>query len=121
MPENAVYVGRPTVYGNPFQPYKRPCGCWDLRDDNGVTNYAECMCLYRSSGLPRSEAVESAVRMFFLDLTYWLGGRISMQNGLAEAIAELRGKDLACWCPLDQPCHADVLLAIANSAEADHG
>lgn len=28
--------------------------------------------------------------------------------------AELRGKDLACWCPLDQPCHADVLLKIAN-------
>ena len=29
-------------------------------------------------------------------------------------IAELRGKDLACWCPLDGPCHADVLLEIAN-------
>ena len=27
---------------------------------------------------------------------------------------ELRGKDLACWCSLDQPCHADVLLKIAN-------
>lgn len=27
---------------------------------------------------------------------------------------ELRGKNLACWCPLDQWCHADVLLAIAN-------
>lgn len=26
----------------------------------------------------------------------------------------LRGKDLGCWCPLDQPCHADVLLEIAN-------
>ena len=26
----------------------------------------------------------------------------------------LKGKDLACWCPLDQPCHADVLLEIAN-------
>ena len=26
----------------------------------------------------------------------------------------LRDKDLACWCPLDQPCHADVLLEIAN-------
>ena len=26
----------------------------------------------------------------------------------------LRGKDLACWCPLDQPCHADVLLELAN-------
>ena len=29
-------------------------------------------------------------------------------------MAELRGKDLACWCPLDQPCHADVLLEVAN-------
>ncbi|EUA64977.1 hypothetical protein I542_5155 [Mycobacteroides abscessus 1948] len=28
---------------------------------------------------------------------------------------ELRGHDLACWCPLDQPCHADVLLEIANA------
>jgi Domain of unknown function (DUF4326) len=28
--------------------------------------------------------------------------------------AELRGRDLACWCPLDQPCHADVLLREAN-------
>jgi len=27
---------------------------------------------------------------------------------------ELRGRDLACYCPLDEPCHADVLLAIAN-------
>lgn len=26
----------------------------------------------------------------------------------------LRGKHLACWCPLDQPCHADVLLEFAN-------
>lgn len=26
----------------------------------------------------------------------------------------LRGKNLACWCPLDQPCHADVLLELAN-------
>lgn len=26
----------------------------------------------------------------------------------------LRGYNLACWCPLDQPCHADVLLDIAN-------
>jgi len=31
-----------------------------------------------------------------------------------KAQAELRGKDLMCWCPLDQPCHADVLLEIAN-------
>lgn len=29
---------------------------------------------------------------------------------------ELRGKDLACWCPLDGPCHADVLMERANRA-----
>ena len=27
----------------------------------------------------------------------------------------LGGRDLACWCPLDQPCHADVLLELANA------
>ena len=27
---------------------------------------------------------------------------------------ELRGKNLACWCSLDGPCHADVWLEIAN-------
>jgi Domain of unknown function (DUF4326) len=32
----------------------------------------------------------------------------------AAAREELAGKDLACWCPLDQPCHADVLLEVAN-------
>lgn len=26
----------------------------------------------------------------------------------------LKGKNLCCWCPLDQPCHADILLKIAN-------
>ena len=31
-----------------------------------------------------------------------------------EIRRELRGKNLACWCPLDKPCHADVLLQIAN-------
>mgnify|MGYP000247614952 CR=1 FL=1 len=35
-------------------------------------------------------------------------------GSLFDGLHELRGKDLACWCPLDQPCHADVLLAIAN-------
>jgi len=35
-----------------------------------------------------------------------------------EFLKELRGKDLACWCALDQPCHADVLLEIANAEAA---
>jgi Domain of unknown function (DUF4326) len=34
---------------------------------------------------------------------------------LATLRRDLAGKDLACWCPLDQSCHADVLLELANS------
>jgi hypothetical protein len=35
--------------------------------------------------------------------------------GYVQAVrTELAEKNLACWCPLDQPCHADVLLEIAN-------
>lgn len=30
-------------------------------------------------------------------------------------LSELRGKDLACWCRLDKPCHADILLELARS------
>ena len=32
-------------------------------------------------------------------------------------IGELKGKNLACWCRLDQPCHADILLKIANNPQ----
>ena len=32
---------------------------------------------------------------------------------------ELEGYDLACWCPLDEPCHADVWLEILKSDEGN--
>jgi hypothetical protein len=35
-----------------------------------------------------------------------------------DRVGELRGKNLACWCRLDQPCHADVLLELANAEKA---
>lgn len=35
---------------------------------------------------------------------------------IERAQRTLRGKDLACWCAPDEPCHADVLLEIANRA-----
>lgn len=33
---------------------------------------------------------------------------------VAAARAELAGKDLACWCASELPCHADVLLELAS-------
>jgi hypothetical protein len=50
-----------------------------------------------------------AVRRYRNDL---LAGRLDVT--VDEVRRELRGRDLACYCPLDGPCHADVLLALAN-------
>jgi hypothetical protein len=37
-----------------------------------------------------------------------------MRDRLSEELGELRGKNLACWCKPGAPCHADVLLELAN-------
>ena len=50
-----------------------------------------------------------AVRRYRDDL---LAGRLPIT--VDDVRRELRGRDLACYCPLDEPCHADVLLAVAN-------
>jgi hypothetical protein len=42
----------------------------------------------------------------------FLSGRLSFTTG--DVRRELAGQDLACWCPSDGPCHADVLLEAAN-------
>lgn len=44
----------------------------------------------------------------------WLDGRVVGPQPPNE-FAALRGKNLACWCKPGEPCHADVLLEIANS------
>lgn len=46
------------------------------------------------------------------DFRKFVDGQLT--NGTGYALAPLRGKNLACWCPLNQPCHADVLIELAN-------
>jgi hypothetical protein len=102
MPDGAVYVGRPSKYGNPYV-----LDAW-----------------VSSKALPFFEfvvdtpatAVKLYARWIAVDPTVPLSGfnRHLQPPSLAEIRDELAGKDLACWCPLDQPCHADVLLRIAN-------
>ena len=106
MPEGAVYVGRPTMWGNPF--YLR--GTTVLL--RGVSE--ELFWAHRPTvEYAREEAATSFGK--------WLDGRSpglivakDRQTGILASLEELRGHDLACWCPLDQPCHADVLLELAN-------
>jgi hypothetical protein len=44
-----------------------------------------------------------------------LGGHLSRERKtVLDAMPELRDRDLACWCPVDEPCHADVLLEMAR-------
>lgn len=46
----------------------------------------------------------------------WAGWAI--YNRIRE---ELAGKNLACWCPLDLACHADILLELANRDGTEAG
>lgn len=117
MPEGAVYVGRPTRWGNPFRVIKSTCcPTVDVVDDNGVTYVIDHKWAHARnwSDVNRPGAWKwargEAVRLFAMDLTEgWTP---------YPPLSELRGKDLACWCPLDQPCHADVLLDLANRGDA---
>ena len=59
---------------------------------------------------PLSLGREEAVRRYRDDL---LAGRLAIS--VDDVKRELRGRDLACYCPLDQPCHADILLELANA------
>ena len=88
MPEGAVYVGRPSRWGNPYIAWP------DRRPKAAVEAYREDLRQRMRLTTRQHETYDAAA--------------------FARWLAPLRGRDLACWCPLDQPCHADVLLELAN-------
>ncbi len=95
-PEGAITVARPSKWGNPFR-----VGEWVRLD---------------YSQLPVQITPTVAVVLFLAKLGSVLAGEEgeAQRAHLESDLAPLRGHDLACWCPLDQPCHADVLLELAN-------
>lgn len=114
MPEGAVDVARPSKWGNPYvvgenraAPIVRSASRL-LGRPVYSTNGAGGGQRHTGQGvepimLTRREAVmcyRAQVRALVADDP--------------TCLDELRGRDLACWCPLDQPCHADVLLELAN-------
>lgn len=102
MPEGAVYVGRPTRWGNPYHWSNYPAlPSVEWGDDD-------------PQRVPESIRRRHAVTDFRSALVYSIGGTLAGYPTKEEIRTELAGKDLACWCPLDQPCHADVLLELAN-------
>jgi hypothetical protein len=114
MPPNTVYVGRPTKWGNPWS-----VGSHTLTPAGKTKSLRKIVRLYRAwmVGTFTERAIEkiigdgTKVPKQPMAMLHWLMVRGALRNQLSE----LRGKDLACFCPLDQPCHADVLLELANS------
>lgn len=126
MPEGAVYVGRPTKWGNPFN-FAAADYCWnalalgcrgDAKGRREASVKAFRQWIYNPGG--RVKEMDFAVVAECRGKKVQIGPRAKagMAPSLDEVREELRGKDLACWCPLDQPCHADVLLELANAPEA---
>jgi hypothetical protein len=102
MPPNTVYVGRPSKWGNPwtvkaaissgfYKPEYAPLVC--------ITEYAAWL---KSQPSPNSE--ELGIRKTLVD----------RKKIILDSLKGLRGKNLACWCKEGEPCHADVLLELAN-------
>jgi len=109
MPEGTIYVGRPTRWGNPYQVGDRATVHGHDSDD-----------LIEEIEIPvtAAMAVEAFRVHWEMRLTVFVAGDaedIAYVAARRAELEELRGKDLACWCPLDQPCHTDVLLELANS------
>lgn len=99
MPPDTVSVTRPGPYGNPYT----------------IKGAREAD--YRGTD---AELAQFCVDMFEKDWRRAIKGgdmhprHPPMPFGKPVFLGPLKGKNLACWCALDQPCHADVLLDLAN-------
>lgn len=112
MPEGVIYVGRPSRFGNPFAVggaiphipniYGPVTGLTDITPHQAVEAYRRYLPII-------FVPVKPSARPHHGIYTH------GCESLPAHARRVLAGHDLACWCPLDQPCHGDVLLEIANA------
>lgn len=121
MPAGAVYVGRPSKWGNPIS-HLDVGGQYPSLTTAEVARLVvrDFMALVRHSELTHPNWRFAGGQRGPVSWTY---------PSAVEIKRELAGRDLACWCPLerrrpgpglvtiDEACHADVLLALANDRE----
>lgn len=102
-PAGAVYVGRGSKWGNPLM----VCEIWPTAE--------QVVSLFR-------DLVDTGEAWWVSDEgTRWEQRNVWRFDSKEKLFlnpetirATLAGKDLMCWCPLTKPCHADVLLELAN-------
>lgn len=141
---DAVIVARPSRWGNPFifgdytglarvPAALDPSADWEYegrisadgaRHDFFHPDGRVTICHVRY--MTRAEVVETYRRPLTGDLTPAMrsaglrsGPNRTMPVTLDDVRRELAGRDLACWCKPGDPCHADVLLEIANTPEGE--
>lgn len=106
MPDNTVCVDRTTGFGSPFP----IAAC--TSPSMGESKKTWCVGTWTGPAMwfrdTKPEAAELSVKAF----RAWFEKQETLQE---KAKLVLRGKNLACWCATDQPCHADVLLECANA------
>ncbi|MGU3650638.1 DUF4326 domain-containing protein [Mycolicibacterium sp. A43C] len=111
MPDGVVYVGRPGKWGNPFS---------ELQIGEAYPSLTETQV--HSLAVQQFRDLVRADQPLTFNERPFRGGERKLVTysypSRAEIVAELAGRDLACWCSAAETCHADVLLEIANGEPA---
>jgi hypothetical protein len=104
-----VVVSRPTKWGNPFKVggYINAWGRSFVAIQKGKTPDG-VRKVYKSGIFKKEITLKQSLDWYKM----WLDFRIENKN---LNIAELRGKNLACFCSLSCSCHADILLKRVSS------
>jgi hypothetical protein len=107
MPPNTVSVTRPGKFGNPAK-----IGEYFMIGDPGGhsgpfrMSYCVTSAKYADSRYTFIDSPATAVAMF---------RKLAPICCTKALLDELRGKDVACFCRLEQPCHGDIWLELANA------
>lgn len=125
-PDGAMVVTRATIFGNPWVDGKWGLLNRPLPDRAGWSHQIQYTRAGEAFGLDRA-----AVIRFYRDWVCTdyvpapaclsrqgedalIADMTARRTMILSRLPDLRGHALCCTCPLDQPCHADVLLELAN-------
>lgn len=105
-----IYVGRGSRWGNPFKICELINGKFAISHEcdyqlHQITKEVGCDSKHYNT---KCEAAIDAIKC------YELYHHAKDSANMADAITNLKGKNLSCWCKLDDKCHADLLLELAN-------
>jgi hypothetical protein len=100
MPTKTRKVDRTTIFGNPFDSVRYEAG-------DAVRSHR----LWLTGAITDDEIEARYPGIVAKHL-------IARRRRVLASLPELHGLNLACWCPSTRPCHADLLLKLANEHDA---